>query len=78
MGTRRKSVITWAETHTGEGAIGATDLVPWPWGSIQGRRAHLTDWRTTVTNRKALGSLESAGEECVGTGLLQDRVERVE
>ena len=45
-------------------------------GSVQGRRALLGGWRTTGTNRRNVGSLETASEEHRCAGLPPGRAKR--
>lgn len=42
----------------------ATDWVPGSWGPMWGRPAALAGWRTSGTGRKAVGRMDSDGEEC--------------
>ena len=50
--------------------VQATYWAPQPWALTLGRQVHLAGWRASETNRRALGSLDSAGEEHAHVCLL--------
>lgn len=57
----------------GEWAVQATCWVPQPWGLTLVKWVPLVGWRVSGTERRALGSLDSAHEECAHACLCSEK-----
>lgn len=68
--TQSKRESTCMEICPKEWVTQVTHWVPQSWSHTQGKQTPMAGWRTTWTNRRAVGSLDSAQEVHMSTGLL--------
>ena len=73
-GDSEEEGITWAEIFPGEQEVQTTYWARQPWGPTLERRAPLAGWRAGETNRRTVGSLDSAHDEGAHTCLLLKQV----